>query len=267
MDAVGAERLGDFYPPLHPLKCFNCGPFAGAEWRAVRCNQLQQTFVNYTISIISRSRAWKRVKPPGNGLIGTSAYGLWTLEIQDDRVGATNNTVLENWELQFVFADTNPIPAVLTPGTEICNPVPANSILWYQVNVPLNALFATNTLFSSDQPVNLLFNPNSRRHQRCHHAVRNQTNGIAMIGTAPIPCTPLPRSFPARPIISAFKTRTISRCGCLHRGGFQLCWPPLCVHGTGPAGHGNQRATERHGHAQRVSRHRLVPMGNEHAVR
>ncbi len=127
----------------------------------------------------------------GNGLIGTSAYGLWTLEIQDDRVGATNNTVLENWELQFVFADTNPIPAVLTPGTEICNPVPANSILWYQVNVPLNALFATNTLFSSDQPVNLLFNQNSADTNGAVALFSNQTNDIAVIGTGTNSVPPL----------------------------------------------------------------------------
>ena len=44
-------------------------------------------------------------------LVGTSAYGLWTLEIQDDRVGATNNAVLDSWQLSFVFADTNPAPA------------------------------------------------------------------------------------------------------------------------------------------------------------
>jgi len=94
-------------------------------------------------------------------LIGTSAYGLWQLEIQDDRVGATNNVVLDSWQLQFVFANTNPATAILPPGTEICNPVPANDTLWYQVNVPLNAANATNTLFSSDQPVNLLINTNS----------------------------------------------------------------------------------------------------------
>jgi hypothetical protein len=41
-------------------------------------------------------------------LVGTSPYGLWQLEIQDDRVGATNHTILDSWQLQFVFANTNP---------------------------------------------------------------------------------------------------------------------------------------------------------------
>ena len=94
-------------------------------------------------------------------LVGTSAYGLWTLEIQDDRVGATNNAVLDSWQLSFVFANTNPAPATLTPGIPICNPIPAGETLWYRVNVPSNALNATNTLISSDQPVNLLINTNS----------------------------------------------------------------------------------------------------------
>ncbi|MEI9863682.1 MAG: LamG domain-containing protein [Limisphaerales bacterium] len=49
-------------------------------------------------------------------LIGTSAYGTWQLEIQDDRVGATNRTILQSWALQFVFANTNPIPALINSG-------------------------------------------------------------------------------------------------------------------------------------------------------
>jgi subtilisin-like proprotein convertase family protein len=121
-------------------------------------------------------------------LIGTSAYGLWTLEIQDDRVGATNNTVLDSWQLSFVFADTNPAPFIPTlpvtiPGTEICNPVPATNILWYQVNVPLNAIFATNTLISSDQPVNLLINTNSPGITGATVLLTNQTSGVAILST------------------------------------------------------------------------------------
>jgi subtilisin-like proprotein convertase family protein len=121
-------------------------------------------------------------------LVGTSAYGLWTLEIQDDRVGATNNTVLDSWQLSFVFADTNPAPLIeapiiLNPGTNICNPVPATNILWYQVNVPLNAIFATNTLISSDQPVNLLFNQTSPGTTGAYMLLTNQTSGIAILST------------------------------------------------------------------------------------
>ena len=121
-------------------------------------------------------------------LIGTSAYGVWSLEIQDDRVGATNNAVLDSWQLSFVFADTNPAPfipviPITTPGTEICNPVPATNILWYQVNVPLNAIFATNTLISSDQPVNLLINTNSPDINGAITVLSLSTNGIYPLST------------------------------------------------------------------------------------
>jgi subtilisin-like proprotein convertase family protein len=93
-------------------------------------------------------------------LIGTSAYGLWQLEILDDRAGATNGSpTLLGWQLQFVFADTNPAPATLNSGQAITNSVPANGIVWYQVNVPTNAVIATNTLIFASAPVNLLFNP------------------------------------------------------------------------------------------------------------
>jgi subtilisin-like proprotein convertase family protein len=127
-------------------------------------------------------------------LVGTSAYGLWQLEIQDDRVGATNNVVLDSWQLQFVFADTNPATATLPPGTEICNPIPANDTLWYQVNVPLNALFATNTLFSSDQPVNLLINTNSPDTNGAITVLSLSTNGLAVLSTTNLASPLIPGS-------------------------------------------------------------------------
>ena len=126
----------------------------------------------------------------GNGLIGTSGYGLWTLEIQDDRVGATNNAVLDSWQLQFVFADTNPVPyipppVILIPGSEICptNPTPTNSISWFQVNVPLNATFATNTLFSATAPVNLLFNQTTPDTNGALVLLTNLTAGVSVLST------------------------------------------------------------------------------------
>jgi subtilisin-like proprotein convertase family protein len=124
-------------------------------------------------------------------LIGTSAFGLWQLEIWDNRVGATNNASLVSWQLQFVFANTNLAPAILTPGTEICNTTPANGILWYQVNVPLNAVFATNTLFSADLPVNLLFNQASASTNGSVTLLSNRTNGISVLGTNSVPLPPL----------------------------------------------------------------------------
>ncbi|MDD5139466.1 MAG: S8 family serine peptidase [Verrucomicrobiales bacterium] len=115
-------------------------------------------------------------------LIGTSAYGIWQLEIQDDRVGATNLApALLGWQLQFVFANTNPATAVLIPGTEICNFVPANDILWYQVNVPLNAIYATNTLFPAGLPMNLLINTNAADTNGAVVLLPNSTGGISIL--------------------------------------------------------------------------------------
>ena len=49
--------------------------------------------------------------------------------------------------------------------------------------MPLNAIFATNTLFSSDQPVNLLFNQNSPSTTGSSALLANQTSGIAILST------------------------------------------------------------------------------------
>lgn len=123
-------------------------------------------------------------------LIGQSAYGIWQLEIQDDRAGATNNTVLDSWQLQFVFANTNPAVTILPPGTEICNITPANDILWYQVNVPLNAIAATNTLFPTGSPMNLLFNQNAPDINGAVVLLTNSAGGIYVLSTNVPPLVP-----------------------------------------------------------------------------
>jgi uncharacterized repeat protein (TIGR03803 family) len=89
---------------------------------------------------------------------GTSAYGDWQLEIQDDRAGAGLTNLLAGWELQFVFANTNAIPAVLSGGIGQSNQfIPAGNIAWYQINVPANANYATNILKFASAPVNVWF--------------------------------------------------------------------------------------------------------------
>ncbi|HUZ08213.1 MAG TPA: LamG-like jellyroll fold domain-containing protein, partial [Candidatus Paceibacterota bacterium] len=95
-------------------------------------------------------------------LDGASAFGDWQLEIQDDRAGATNNASLVSWELQFVFADTNAVPAVLSGGIGQSNQfIPAGDIAWYQINVPAAANYATNILKFASAPVNVWFSTNS----------------------------------------------------------------------------------------------------------
>ena len=95
---------------------------------------------------------------------GKGAAGLWQLEIQDDRAGAGLTNALVSWDLQFVFADTNPVPLVLTGGVGQNNQfLPAGSIAWYQVNVPATANYATNRLLFASAPVNLGSIPTVRR--------------------------------------------------------------------------------------------------------
>ncbi|HXI69856.1 MAG TPA: S8 family serine peptidase [Verrucomicrobiae bacterium] len=61
-----------------------------------------------------------------------------------------------------IFNPTNPIVVVLTNGMPITNTAFAGGTDYYQVNVPANADFATNTLFAlnPDQKLNLWFSTN-----------------------------------------------------------------------------------------------------------
>ena len=92
-------------------------------------------------------------------LVGTSAFGTWQLEIQDDRVGATNHTVLDSWQLQIAFAQTNPVPDLLTGG--VTNFIPPGGLAWFEVDVPTNADFATNILTFATGPLNMWFSTNA----------------------------------------------------------------------------------------------------------
>jgi sugar lactone lactonase YvrE len=77
-------------------------------------------------------------------LAGISAAGEWQLEIQDDRVGDTNNATLDSWQLQFVLADTNALP---TPPVFL-NPNPPNVTMneMTMVSVTNNATDANTNL-------------------------------------------------------------------------------------------------------------------------
>jgi subtilisin-like proprotein convertase family protein len=124
-------------------------------------------------------------------LIGTSAYGEWTLEVLDDRAGATNPAPqLLSWQLEFTFANTN-LPAtlpLLVNGVPQTNTVAAGGISWYQVNVPTNADFATNTLlFATNLPVNLWFStnapPTTTNSPGDVNLLPNSTGGSSTLGT------------------------------------------------------------------------------------
>jgi len=102
-------------------------------------------------------------------LIGISAAGIWQLEVLDNRAGATNPAPsLQSWQLEFNFANASQLPStnLLVGGIPQTNTVGTNSlsagsILWYTVNVPTSASYATNILIFSTAPVNLWFSTNS----------------------------------------------------------------------------------------------------------
>ena len=97
-------------------------------------------------------------------LIGVNAYGTWTLEVQDNRVGATNNTTLVSWDLQFTFANTNigvSPGGALFGGQAVTNTIIANGLTYYTINVPNTAHYATNLLLFAGLPLNVWFDTNS----------------------------------------------------------------------------------------------------------
>jgi subtilisin-like proprotein convertase family protein len=97
-------------------------------------------------------------------LTGTSPYGLWQLEVLDNRAGATNNANLVSWDLGFTFANTNfTIPTItITNAGPQTNYIPGHSLAWYLISVPTNADFATNFLSVISGPtLNLWFSTNA----------------------------------------------------------------------------------------------------------
>jgi subtilisin-like proprotein convertase family protein len=89
---------------------------------------------------------------------GENAYGTWTLEIQDDRVGATNPPPqLLSWQLRFTYVTTGTNANGIPPGTQT-NVIQPGSWAYYPVNVPTNADYATNLLVFATGPLDMWFN-------------------------------------------------------------------------------------------------------------
>ena len=92
---------------------------------------------------------------PTNGFIGFASFDFSATNLVTSNyfdvtvsvfVSATNITYSSEWLSNGKFASNS-----------ATNTVPANSILYYLVKVPTNALFATNRLLFASGPVNLLF--------------------------------------------------------------------------------------------------------------
>jgi subtilisin-like proprotein convertase family protein len=102
-------------------------------------------------------------------LEGQDGYGIWTLEIWDNRAGpvGTNLAQLAQWDLNLHLAPSNPPPVItLSHAIPYTNSLPAYGIQYFVVPVPQWANFATNILEFAEQvhtsnalPVTVLFNP------------------------------------------------------------------------------------------------------------
>jgi len=99
---------------------------------------------------------------PLQALVGSNAFGNWTLEIRDARTGAVSTNVeLESWQLQFILETNIAPPIVIPPQGSGTNTVPPGQTAYFTVFVPLWANSATNILVSATAPVDLLFNENN----------------------------------------------------------------------------------------------------------
>lgn len=92
-------------------------------------------------------------------LEGERADGLWQLEVLDTRTGASNNVSLLDWQLAFVFQTNTPLPRTLVPGVPVVTTnLPPGQIIYFIVDVPTFARYATNVLFNANVPVGFYFN-------------------------------------------------------------------------------------------------------------
>jgi subtilisin-like proprotein convertase family protein len=102
---------------------------------------------------------------PLSPLIGQNPQGCWTLSIWDTRADTllSTNGALLSWTLEVTTSSTNVNLIVLTNG----QPYPATNlagngnIMYFGVDVPETANFATNILFNASGPMNLYFNQSS----------------------------------------------------------------------------------------------------------
>ena len=81
-------------------------------------------------------------------LQGQDAYGLWTLEMWDTRVGATVlPPELVQWQMQFTLPPVNPPPTItLSHGMPYAATLGGHGVQYFVVPVPQWALLATNVL-------------------------------------------------------------------------------------------------------------------------
>jgi len=94
---------------------------------------------------------------------GSQAYGLWQLEVLDDRLGGsvTGKPTVLTWQLEIAFPNTNAPLVILTNHVDYTNILSGSNIAFFAVDVPCGVGFVTNTLTGltpATAGVNLIFN-------------------------------------------------------------------------------------------------------------
>jgi subtilisin-like proprotein convertase family protein len=127
---------------------------------------------------------------------GLNAGGTWTLEIQDNRAGATNPApMLLSWQLRFNYVTTGTSASGTPPGTTVTNIIPPGSIAFYPVNVPTNADAATNILIFATGPLNMWFNSTNDpvgANPPDYLLLGGSTNGSSTLSTFSVPTNIVP---------------------------------------------------------------------------
>jgi subtilisin-like proprotein convertase family protein len=91
---------------------------------------------------------------------GELAGGIWSLDIADTSVGATDPPpALITWQLSLRLQPTVPVPIVLNPGVPTTNTIGPGLVQWFSVEAPPWASVASNYLLSASANVAFLYNP------------------------------------------------------------------------------------------------------------
>jgi len=127
---------------------------------------------------------------PLSVLNGQNSYGLWRLEIWDNRVGQVlTNGHLISWRLQIGFVNTNYGIIVLTNHQPYSSSLVSNQVQYFAVDAPLNILSITNSI-QATSPVTVIFNqselPLPGRPGNVT-IINGVTNGVFILDTNSIP--------------------------------------------------------------------------------
>ncbi|MDB6130935.1 MAG: type sorting protein, partial [Verrucomicrobiales bacterium] len=124
--------------------------FTGAPV-SVLLDNIQVTEVNFTTNYYLPEESLLAFK-------GEQSVGAWSLEVTDNRTGAAVNPSLIGWHLDFIFPTNRASSATLVSnGTSVTNSVVGPETVYYAIDVPGSASYATNTLISAGDLV-LIYN-------------------------------------------------------------------------------------------------------------